>query len=433
MRAKSERPGLWVGRRAALGLLAAGALAPVSGSALAAAGGTDAAAIALLEELLGRNLLSFWRRVADLPSVEGYELNIDASGRWLQPRNRLLIPQARTTWFLARLARSRWGQPSDLALARHGFDYLTQRMWDKAYGGFFWELGWANHLPTKPDKYLNGQAHALLALSEYALASRSVTARTWAKRAADTIEARLGDPDDAGDYLDFRRRDWSAPPPGQPGYSGLLPNVRAYNARFRLLDAFTAHYALERTQNVRGRLERAVGLAETALVTKPAFYFAATLPATGAPRVSYATDLQTTHQLRRARAALGLAEPAFYHSVIDSVLRWGEDRVAGGFYEEGDSGRPADKPLKDAWVQAEGLLATCDSWVRTGDVAHRAAFGRTLNWITQHQADWVRGEWYPVLGHGAPAGTKEAPFHTVRAALHALEMLYERVDGGGHV
>jgi N-acylglucosamine 2-epimerase (GlcNAc 2-epimerase) len=423
------RPERWVGRRDALGLLAMGTLALVPNAALAAAKGSDGAAVVILEKLLEHNLLSFWRQVANLPSVEGYELHIDDAGQWLQPQNRLIIPQARTTWSFARLARSKWGRPADLAIAQHGFDYLTQRMWDRKYGGFFWEVGWTDQLPTKPDKYLNGQAHALLALSEYALTSRSATARVWAERVADAIDDHLSDPGDAGNYVDFRLRDWSAPPPDQPGYNGLLPHVRAYNARFRLLDARTAYYRLVRTNKARDRLSQAVSLAERALVTEPAFYFGATDPAPSVPRVSYATDLQTIHQLRRARTALGLAEPSSYQHVIDSVLRWGEDHDAGGFYEAGNPGQPSDQPFKDAWVQAEGLWGTCDSWVRSGNVAHRAAFWRTLLWIARRQADWAQGEWYYALGDGAPTGTKEAPFHTIRAVLYALELLQGRVHG----
>ena len=234
-------------RRATLGMLAAGgALTALPRPVLAAMGdsGSDAAAAVILTFLLEGNLLPFWRRVADSPRVEGYQLNIDNSGRWLEPTNRPIIPQARTTWFFSHLARSRWGRPADLATAKRGFDFLTQRMWDHEHDGFVWEVAKETYLPTKPDKYLNAQAHALLALSEYAIASGSTDALEWARRAASTIEERLRNPGDTGDYVDFLRSDWSQPPPDVPGYAGLLPSVRAYNARFRLLDALTAYYVL---------------------------------------------------------------------------------------------------------------------------------------------------------------------------------------------
>jgi cellobiose epimerase len=422
-------------RRAALGMLAAGgALASLSRPVLAAGGGSgsDAVAADILRSLLERNLLPFWRRVADLPSVEGYHLNIDNLGQWLEPTNRPIIPQARTTWFFARLARSRWSQPGDLALAKRGFDFLTQRMWHHApgHGGFVWEVAAKDtYLPTRPDKYLNAQAHALLALSEYAIASGSAEALDWARQAASTIEYRLRNPDDTSDYVDFLRADWSQPPPDLPGYTGLLPSVRAYNARFRLLDALTAYYVLERTPAARTQLTGAISLAERALATTPAHYFRATNPAPSTPRVSYATDLQTIHQLRRARAELGLPEPESYRAVLDSVLRWGEDRRSGGIYEEGAPGQPADRLSKFAWMQSEALLGTCDSWVRTGNVTHRAAFWRTLLWIARRQADWAHGEWHNVLIDGVPSGIKEAPFHTVRAVLYALELLQGRSGG----
>ncbi len=428
MEAGRERRQLRVDRRAALGLVAAGALAAAVKPALAGAseGGGDAAAVAVLEALLERNLLPFWRRVLGRSlAVEGYELNVDEAGRWLQPSNRLLIPQARTTWSFAHLARTRWARPGDRATARHGFAYLTRRMWDPEHGGFFWEVDQDTHLPVKPDKYLVGQAHALLALSEHALATNSARARAWADRAAAAIDDHLRDPR-AGDYVDFRLRDWSAPPPGVAGYTGLPPEVRSYNARFRLLDALTAYHELARTRRSRARLREAVAIAERGLATEPAHYFRATDPASGEPRVSYATDMQTVHQLRRARALLGLADNPLYERVLDDDLRWGEDRRRGGIYAAGDPGRPADDRVKYGWMQAEALLATCDSWVRTGDVRHRAAFWRTLLWITRRQADWAHGEWRYALGDGAPAEVREAPFHNMRAVLYALELLEAR-------
>ena len=247
-----ERHRSRVDRRAALGLLAGARWhRPRSRSpALAVESGNDAAAAGILEALLERNLLPFWRRVAGPALGRGLRAQHRRRRQSGPPSNRAIIAQARTTWSFSRLARSGWGRPADLALARHGFEYLTRRMWDPEHGGFFWVVRVGDHEPIRPDKYLNGQAHALLALSEYALAARSAEARAWAERAADAIDDHLRDVA-AGDYVDFRNRDWSAPPPDRPGYTGLLPGVRAYNARFRLLDALTVYHELKPTRRAR--------------------------------------------------------------------------------------------------------------------------------------------------------------------------------------
>jgi hypothetical protein len=410
-------------RRGALGLLAGSALAAVGAPepvlAAAEGAGSDAAAVVVLKALLHVNLLPFWRRICDQPSVEGYELNVDAAGRPLGPSNRLIIPQTRTTWFFAHLARSGRGRARDLAIAAHGFRFLTERMWDREHGGFFGGVTHTTHQPTVSTKQLIGHAHALLALSGYALASGTHEAREWAVRTFETIDTRLRDAA-TGDYRDSLAQDWSGPPPA----------VRAYNSRFRLVDALTAYHELEGTPTSRDRLQEAIGLAERALVEiNGHVHTRSTEPPPPQPRVSYLTDLQIIHQLRRARAALGgtlAPEPPSYRRVLDDALRWGEDRPAGGMFEEGNPGEPADLRYKIGFTQAEALLGLCDAWVRTGDLAHRAGFWRTLLWIARRQADWAHGDWHFALGEGAPAGAKGSPFHTGRSVLRSLELLEAR-------
>ena len=107
---------------------------------------------------------------------------------------------------------------------------------------------------------------------------------------------------------------------------------------------------------------------------------------------------------------------------VEVGLRYGEDRTAGGLYLEGDPGRPADLLAKAGWVQAECLLGTCDSWVRTGNPRHAAAFRRCLLWVLRRQADWAGGDWISSIPLD-PLTTKDSPFHTGRSVLYCLELL----------
>ena len=412
-----------VNRRTAAKLLGAGALASaIPAPALAADVGSNAAAILILKTLLHANLLPFWRRICDQPAIEGYELNVDAIGQPLGPSIRRIIPQTRTTWFFAHLARSGRGRPRDLEIAAHGFRYLTEHMWDYTHGGFFPGVDpQKDHQPIEDTrKLLVEQAHGLLALSEYALAVRARSerdeARAWAVRMFEAIDTHLRDPA-TGDYRDALARDWTGTPPPE----------RAYPARFRLVDALTVYVELE--PSAAGRLAEAVALADRALVEiNGHVHTRSAEPPPATPSVAYLNDLQIVHQLRRARAALGDAAPALpslsYHRVLDDALRWGEDHPAGGFFEAGSPGVPASNRRKVGFTQAEALLGLCDGWVRTRDLGHGAGFWRTLLWIARRQADWANGDWYPTVLEGVPTnGPKGSPFHTGRSVLRSLELL----------
>src|SRR5438067_1534268 len=94
---------------------------------------------AMLERILVENVVPFWHpRVID--GAGGYHLHHDAAGKSLGPRPKRLISQARTMWYFARLTRSPWGSPATREAADHGFEFLTGKLWDATYGGFYWEV-----------------------------------------------------------------------------------------------------------------------------------------------------------------------------------------------------------------------------------------------------------------------------------------------------
>ena len=403
---------------------------------LAGGGGAQAApsaprAAAALRDLLVRNHLPFWRRVCDKPGVEGFDFNHDVAGRWLGPADRLVVGQARALWLFARLMRSPYAVSGDAAIAAHGYAYLTRRLWDPVHGGFFWEVSWRDHQPTKADKHLYGQAFGLYALSEYARATRAPEVRAWADRVAALIDQRLRVAN-IGNYREFLARDWSAPPATRRGYLGYRSDVRTQNTRIHLLEALTAHARVTATATARARLAEVLRLVEGAARLAPVCYFRQLDPTSTTPaatEVSYGHDVETVHLLRSAREVLGLAgEPAFYDRVLLDSFRLGEDAAQGGLYQEGSIGAAATRRDKVDWVEAEALLATCASYARSGRADHKALFLRTLAWVHGHQADWARGGWYDLIDPvGRPGGLKadawSGGYHVGRALLDGLVAL----------
>ena len=125
----------------------------------------------ILERILTENIIPFWYPEVIDEQDGGYRLNHDLEGRYRGPANKYLVTQARTLWFLSRLANSHYGAPGHLEAARHGHAFLRDRMWDRQFGGFYWEVDSSGHSVARPEKQMYGQAFALYALTEYANAT----------------------------------------------------------------------------------------------------------------------------------------------------------------------------------------------------------------------------------------------------------------------
>src|SRR5204862_3191302 len=93
-----------------------------------------------LERILLENIVPFWYPRALDQEHGGYLVDFDIQGQPQGPKNKTLVSQAGTLWFFAYLARSPYGKPEHLEAARHGYDFLRDRLWDGEFGGFFWEV-----------------------------------------------------------------------------------------------------------------------------------------------------------------------------------------------------------------------------------------------------------------------------------------------------
>ena len=150
------------------------ALLLLTGSA--ACGATDKGALAdqylpRLERILTENIAPFWYDKSIDREHGGYIIDFDAQGRRKSRCTKMIVTQARTVWLFSRMARAGYRRDDYLAAADVGFQFLKDRMWDAANGGFYWEVDVTGDQQLKPNKHLYGQSFALYALSEYYLAS----------------------------------------------------------------------------------------------------------------------------------------------------------------------------------------------------------------------------------------------------------------------
>ena len=381
-----------------------------------------------LELLLTDNLIPFWYPgVVDLVNG-GYRLNHDRDGRYLGAAAKQIESQAGTLWFFARLARSPFGNEQHLAAARHGFEFLRDHMWDREFGGFFWEIDSTAVVASKPHKEIAAQARALNALSQFIMTTPDPSALQLASALFGRLE-QYGYDRSLGGYREFLRRDWASMPHQIRSYSGRRAADKSLRTHLHLLEAFTAYYQVTADELVRDRLLELILIQVNAMGDSSLAYDNDWRPlADGTSTLrDPAHDLEAVWLVAEACEVAGLPisplVPRFARETTRAIER-GFDRRNGGFSSSlagGQSGR------KFWWQQAEGLVATLYIFDLTGDAVYLTAFSGTLGWILGAQADRTRGGWHAVVDpervEGKKASARKTPFEVSRALFRTLEIV----------
>jgi cellobiose epimerase len=393
-----------------------------------------------LERILTQNIIPFWYPGIIDTSDGGYRLNHDVAGTWRGPANKSLVTQARTLWFFSRLVNSKYGTCEYLAAARHGYEFLRDRMWDREFGGFYWEVDASGHSLGRLEKQIYGQAFALYALSEYAATSGDLSAKRTAEELFMLIQTKAHD-QRYGGYRDILQRDWTPLPVSGVAHADELVSIKRMNTQLHLLEAITRFYNLTGDVLARERLIELILVNSNSVVRKDIGactdrYLENWQPLAGPDhqRVSYGHDLENIWLLMEACKSVGLAENLLsdlYRTLFDYALEYGFDRKNGGFYDSGFFHSPADRREKIWWVQAESLMAALQMYKFTGEQLYWDCFSLILDWIVNRQVDWKHGDWYEIVyddgrASGVKAGPWKAPYHNGRAMLRCLDLLDSR-------
>lgn len=395
-----------------------------------------AGAAPILQRILLDNVMPFWLREAGDPAAGGFRLNHDVRGRWRGAAPKRVVTQARTLWFLARLMGQGGAAPEVPILAAQGLRFLAERLWDARCGGFYWEVDADGQQATMSDKQAYGQAQALYALCQLALACDCADAGRLARATFDVLEQHFHDREHGG-YHEFLRADLSAPRPGRPGYLGAPPECKLMNTHLHLMEALTLFYRLTQDAMAGARLLELADIVGATVVHPRHGTCLDRHRSDWTPlgdgrhcRTSYGHDLEAIHLLMAADEVLGLA-PArrldLFFRLFEHAVRCGEDPILGGFFAAGIPGMPAADRRKIWWVQAEALLGALELYRLSGEQACADVFLRTLEWLRRWQVDWQAGEWHAEIvgdrAFGLKAGPWKGPYHNGRALIQGHEVL----------
>jgi mannobiose 2-epimerase len=395
-----------------------------------------AALLPALDKNLRQSVLPFWFPRAVDREHGGYTVHYGPKGEPLPGGTKAIVTQARTLWFASRLIRSEFAQPGLREAADAGFRFLRDRMWDREHGGFFWEVDVTGAKPLRPHKHLYGQAFALYALAEYYLASGNPEAIALATRLFNLLETRAHDREYGG-YREFFARDWTAAPAGENGYLGAPPDLKLMNTHLHLLEALTTYVRAGAPLRARERLAELVGIESQAVIRRG--WNASSdrhrrdwtpLLDDNAARSSYGHDLENIWLIVDALRALDQPTAPYhdlFRAIFDYAQRHGYDEAAGGFFDSGAPGKPADRRAKIWWVQAEALVSALTMFELTGDGRYADVFVRTWQFVDTTQTDWTSGEWHEAIDpDGRPRGGNKA--HVWKGGYHNGRALIESVE-----
>lgn len=399
-------------------------------------GVSPASYIPRLEKNLRENIIPFWTQRCFDRQNGGYIINFDAEGKPTGQSSKMIVTQARMVWLFSRLAREGYEPARRLEGAELGYRFLRDRMWDQRNGGFYWEVDATGMNHLKPKKHLYGQAFALYALSEYALASRLPEPMKLADRLFQLIDTKAYDPKYGG-YRESFEEDWSASPPGDTGYLGPV-DFKLMNTHLHLMEAFTAYYRAGKSTAARDRLLELISIECNQVVRKSPFACTDKYRRDWGPvltgdygRVSFGHNLENIWLVIDAQKALGISTtPALdlYKALFTYSFRYGFDDEKGGFFESGPLNKPPDRLDKTWWVQAEALVSSLSMYELTREHHYWDVFSETYDFVDKYQTDWRRGEWYETVHpDGTTAGAKgqiwKAGYHTGRSMLECLAIL----------
>ena len=92
------------------------------------------------ESHLVNELLPFWITRMKDEINGGFLTHFDKDGKDTGEDEKSLIAQTRCLYTISSAHRAGYGDGKFAKLAKHGADFLINKMWDKEFGGFFWMM-----------------------------------------------------------------------------------------------------------------------------------------------------------------------------------------------------------------------------------------------------------------------------------------------------
>jgi len=403
------------------------------------------------ENHLVNELLPFWTSRMKDERNGGFLTHFDKDGKGTGEDEKSLIAQTRCLYTISSAHRAGYGEGKFAALAKHGADFLIEKMWDKEYGGFYWMMDRRGNVKID-QKIIYGHCFAIYSLSEYTMATGDPRGLEYACKVFDMVQKYCVD-SMYGGYREMFHRDWTLCGPGRQG-----GDRKTLDVHMHLMEAFTTLYECSKQEVHRRKLLEVINLLINRIIHPvyktgiPQFFQDWTV----APQIKFdiiwgwdrfsaegqkgnATDntcyghnaefawllIHALHVLK--------TDPGVYSDLLRTIFEHtvnnGIDFEFGGVYVEGPhSGGVYDKE-KEFWQQAEVLIALLDGVILFNDEKYWNAYQNVHGFVFDKVINKGIGEWYPLLTRrGEPIWTHmghswKINYHTVRSMIQSIQRL----------
>ena len=403
------------------------------------------------EKHLLNELLPFWTaRMIDRENG-GFLTHYDKDGNDSGEDEKSLIAQTRCLYTCASTHRAGYGNGLFAEMAKHGVDFLINKMWDKEHGGFYWMMDRKGNVKID-QKIIYGHSFAIYSLSEYTLATGDPAGLEYARKVFDLLQKYCVDTMYGG-YWEMFHRDWTLCGAGSAG-----GDRKTLDVHMHLMEAFTTLYECSGEEVHRRKLLEDIDLLINRIIHPlyktgiPQFFKDWTV----APQIKFdiiwgwdrfseegqkgnATDNTCyghnaefawllLHSLHILKANPKSYAPLF-RTIYDHTIENGIDYEYGGVYVEGPhSGGVYDKE-KEFWQQAEVLIGLLDAVILFKEEKYWNAYKNVHRFVYDKCVNKGVGEWFPLLSRkGEPIWTHmshswKINYHTVRSVIQSIKRM----------
>ncbi|PCJ95238.1 MAG: N-acylglucosamine 2-epimerase [Flavobacteriaceae bacterium] len=387
----------------------------------------------------------------------------DFDSEWAKDgnQNKMLVTQARHIWTASALAMH-YKDDQYQDIAKHGFEFLKENMWDDEHGGFYTLKGIeGDSLKLRStSKSAYGNSFAIYGLATYYKLSKDTTALHLAKKTFQWLEAHSYDSKYKG-YFDVMKQDGSwllDVKENDNSYDNFVrKDWKDQNSSIHLLECYTALYGVWPDPLVKERLEELLILTRDVITTERGS-LSLHLQRDWTPvsfkdstevyrkenfwldHISFGHDVETAFLMLEASHALGIKNDSVTlkkgKKMVDHALAKGWDNEKGGFYDGGyyvdDSDTcTIENPAKVWWTQAEGLNSLLMlSQLFPEEKRYATLFKKQWRYLDTYMIDHENGGWHsegldsnPHAIHNAKAGVWKVNYHTIRALINVTQML----------